>query len=113
MKPTIFDQDQYRIYIPYRKYIAFEGKLLDSEIEYWIDFQMPGSLDPVRFYFNKKDSDRVEKILKENHFLTTDDFSSTFDYRQSRKFYLLYIISFVALFILGFILIEAYKMFFK
>ncbi|EJL74248.1 hypothetical protein [Chryseobacterium populi] len=113
MKPTAFDKDKYRIYIPYRKHIAFEGKLLDMDIEYWIDSEMPGGLDSVRFYFNEKDSDRVEKLLKENQFLTTDDFSSASDYQQSRKFYLLCIISFVVLFIFGLILVEAYKIFFK
>ncbi|ASW74461.1 hypothetical protein IQ37_13380 [Chryseobacterium piperi] len=102
MKPAIFDDNLYRIHIPYRNYLEFENKLLHEDIEYWVDFEMkyPGS-DTLRFYFKKNDAPAVDTLLKKHSIHATDNFKAPFDYRQDQKFFLLYIVSFIILLIAG------------
>ncbi|WP_157676859.1 hypothetical protein [Chryseobacterium sp. T16E-39] len=109
MKPTIFDRDQYRIYVPFRKYLLLEIKLIDAGIGYYIDSEMQHTTSGyIRFYFNKNDEDAVDKLLKENEIQTTDDFKAPADYLYNRKIYFFAIILAIALFVIGFILLEAY-----
>lgn len=64
MKPTIFDNEQYRIYIPFRKSIDFESKLCEANIEYWTDSEMQTASVDIRFYFNKKDAAGIGKNIE-------------------------------------------------
>lgn len=114
MKPTIFDRDQYRIYVPFRKSIELESRLIEVKIDYWIDLEMQYTAsDYVRFYFNKKDADIVEKLLRENEIQTTDDFKVPADYLHNRKIYFFAIILAIAIFVIGFILLKTYNFLFK
>lgn len=40
MAPTIFDDNQYIMYIPFSKHIALENKLIDAGIDYWFDSEV-------------------------------------------------------------------------
>ncbi|MBK1895136.1 bromodomain-containing protein [Chryseobacterium paridis] len=114
MKPTIFDNDQYRIYVPFRKSIELENRLIDAKIDYWIDLEMHyTSSDYKRFYFNKKDANVVEKLLKENEIQTTDDFKAPADYLHNRKIYFFAIMLAIVLFVVGFIILKAYQFLFQ
>ena len=70
---TVFNDDIFRIYIPFRKYLALEDILKKQNIQYSIDFEMPNSVtDVVRFYFDKKDKELVNDILIENGIVIND-----------------------------------------
>lgn len=95
------------MYIPFSKHIALENKLIDAGIEYWFDSEMKYSYsDSIRFYFNKKDADIVEKLLKE----TKVQFG---DFKQDRKLYFWAIALAVALYVVGYIMLEIYYFLFK
>jgi len=113
MKPTIFDNEQYRIYIPFRKSIEFESKLCEANIEYWTDSEMQTASGDIRFYFNKKDAARIEKILKENKIQSADDFKVPSDYPAYQKLYFRAIVLAIALFVIGFIILKVYQILFK
>ena len=89
---TIFNENLFRIYIPFRKYLKFEGILISQNIDYSIDFEMPNSVtDFVRFYFNKKDEKLVNRILSENEIEASDDFFVPSDFKIEQKVFLLYL----------------------
>ena len=53
---TVFDNNIFRLYIPFRKYLTLESILKEENIKFYIDFETPNSVtDFVRFYFEKKD----------------------------------------------------------
>ncbi|MDQ1805768.1 hypothetical protein RAH57_17385 [Chryseobacterium sp. CKR4-1] len=85
MKPTIFDNEQYRIYIPFRKSIDFESKLCEANIEYWTDSEMQTASVDIRFYFNKKDAAGIEKILKENTWIKEMEKAGKTEWRKKLK----------------------------
>ena len=89
---TVFNENLFRIYIPFRKYLKFEGILISQNIDYSIDFEMPNSVtDFVRFYFNKKDEKLVNRILSENEIEASDDFFVPSDFKIEQKVFLLYL----------------------
>ena len=105
---TVFNDDIFRIYIPFRKYLALEDILKKQNIQYSIDFEMPNSVtDVVRFYFDKKDKELVNDILIENGIETSDDFFTATDHKNDQKIFLLFLKFFgiLALFVLIYYLI--------
>ncbi|WP_299180756.1 hypothetical protein [uncultured Chryseobacterium sp.] len=89
---TIFDSQNFRLYIPYRHLIILENLLNEKKIEYYTDLEMPNSLCVlVRMYFHKKDSEEIENILKDLNIQATDDFYVPSDYEQNKKIYSLYL----------------------
>ena len=89
---TVFNENLFRIYIPFRKYLKVEGILISQNIDYSIDFEMPNSVtDFVRFYFNKKDEKLVNRILSENEIEASDDFFVPSDFKIEQKVFLLYL----------------------
>ena len=89
---TVFNENLFRIYIPFRKYLELEGILMSQNIDYSIDFEMPNSVtDFVRFYFNKKDEKLVSRILSENEIEASDDFFVPSDFKIEQKVFLLYL----------------------
>ena len=89
---TVFNNNTFRLYIPFRKYIDFENVLQKKNIDYSIDFEMPNSLtDFARFYFDKRDEKLVNELLIENKIDATDDFFVPADYKKEQKTFLLYL----------------------
>ena len=89
---TVFNNNTYRLYIPFRKYIEFENILKKQNIDYSIDFEMPNSLtDFARFYFDKRDEKLVNQLLIENEIDATDDFFVPADYKKEQKTFHLYL----------------------
>ena len=89
---TVFNNNTFRLYIPFRKYIDFENILKKQNIDYSIDFEMPNSLtDFARFYFDKRDEKLVNQLLIENEIDATDDFFVPADYKKEQKIFHLYL----------------------
>ncbi len=89
---TVFNNNSFRLYIPFRKYIELEDILKQQHIEYWIDFEIPNSVtDFVRFYFHKNDEELVNRIIIENRIETSDDFFATSDHKSEQKIFLLFL----------------------
>lgn len=89
---TVFNNNSFRLYIPFRKYLALEDILIKQKIQYSIDFEIPNSVtDFVRFYFDKNDEELVNRILIENSIVTSDDFFATSDHKSEQKIFLLFL----------------------
>ena len=89
---TVFNNNSFRLYIPFRKYLALEDILIKQKIQYSIDFEMPNSVtDFVRFYFHKNDEELVNKIIIDNGIETNDDFFTTSDHKSEQKIFLLFL----------------------
>lgn len=89
---TVFNNNTYRLYIPFRKYIGFENILKKLNVDYSIDFEMPNSLtDFVRFYFDKRDQILINQLLIENKIEATDDFYVPADYEEGQKTFYFYL----------------------
>lgn len=104
MKSAIFDDNLYRIHVPYRKHLTLENKLVRSGIEYWVDFEMhvPGShLFTLGFYFNKNDANAIQTLLKKHSIQATDHLKTPSRFQQSHSFFILYIMSLITLLITG------------
>ena len=92
---TVFDNNTFRLYIPFQKYLVLENILKKENITYSIDFDLPNSVtDFVRFYFDKKNEKRLNQILMENGIESTDDFFVSSDFKTERKTFFLFLIFF-------------------
>ena len=89
---TIFNNNSFRLYIPFRKYLVLEDILIKQKIQYSIDFEMPNSVTYlVRFYFHKNDEELVNKIIIENGIETNDDYFTTSDHKNEQKIFILFL----------------------
>ena len=87
---TVFDNNIFRLYIPFRKYLTLESILKEENIKFYIDFGTPNSVtDFVRFYFEKKDEILVNQILSKNEIEATDDFFVGADFKKEQKVFFL------------------------
>ena len=89
---TVFDNNIFRLYIPFRKYLTLESILKEENIKFYIDFETPNSVtDFVRFYFEKKDEILVNQIFIKNEIEATDDFLVPADFKKEQKVFILYL----------------------
>ena len=108
---TVFDNNTFRLYIPFGKYLTLESILKEENIKFHIDFQTPNSVtDFVRFYFEKKDEILVNQILSRHEIEATDDFFVPADFKKEQKVFTLYLKLFGILltFVLLYYLIQNY-----
>lgn len=87
--PTIFDDNHFRIYIPFVDYLRVEALLQEENINYYLDLEAP-TAGSVRFYFDKKDESQVNDLLVKHQISATNDFRIPSDYQRSQKASLLY-----------------------
>jgi hypothetical protein len=106
----ILSKDHYKLFILFRDNIVFESKLIEYNIDYFVDLNQSGSLEQIRYFLLVKDIEVVDDILKENSIIGTIETLNIIDFEVAKKVYALFLKT-ILIVVLLFILLKIVESF--